>query len=405
MSIDEKIIQLLFAVEQSVAVLSGYIHGTLIQEHCETKITVDESEVLFVANDTKKQNLTVDFQFTKKEIDKMTKDFKKKYLERGLVLNVRAKGDVYEIRYRRDGKCLSASSKNLNEAKAKMRVLLLQAYGVKEPEKVKEERKNALQYFLWYIEDVKTPKHNARYVKNLIGYVNVHLRPLFRDRYLSEIAFAELQRLINNLSAAGKNRTAKGIRTLLIEVYRSAVYDGLVKINHAARLAPVIYEQEHGRALTLEDEKRVLRAILLSESAHRNDFLIMLFAGLRPCEVKSVRYEGDFLIVRCAKKRTGSEPIFRKVPMTPLFRRYVDITVPIDPVETRQLEKSLDVLFGGKINLYDFRHTFITRSKECGVPEEVVQTWVGHSARTLTGKTYTHFSDAFMLKEAEKLNY
>lgn len=404
MDIDDKLVELLLNAERSLAMLSGYVHGVLLQRPAEPIITFNEQEVIGSERETKCENLTVDFKFTKKELTQMRENFVKHYVSRGLIFNVRAKGNVYEIRYRRDGLNLSASSKVLDEAKKKMKELLKSAYAIQAVEPKRDAAKTAMEYVNWYIDEVKRPNHNARYIAYLKGYAKNHLQPLFLDRYFSDIPFSDLQRLMTGLIESGKNRTAKGIRTLLKEVYRSALYDSLVKVNHADRLAPVIYQEEHGEALTVEREREVIKAILRSDSAHKNDFLILLFTGIRPCELCTLKYDGEFAEVVCAKKRTGIT-MTRRFPLTPIFRRYVDLNKPVGYVLTRQLERSLCVIFGRDISLYDFRHTFITRAQECGVPVEVVQSWVGHSSKTLTGKTYTHYSDDYMLDQAKKMDY
>lgn len=51
---------------------------------------------------------------------------------------------------------------------------------------------------------------------------------------------------------------------------------------------------------------------------------------------------------------------------------------------------------------HELRHTFISRCKE----SEVVSLWAGHSlSGTITTTVYTHYSEEFMLKEAEKVDY
>ena len=55
---------------------------------------------------------------------------------------------------------------------------------------------------------------------------------------------------------------------------------------------------------------------------------------------------------------------------------------------------------------HELRHTFISRCKECGVASEVVSIWAGHSlSGTITSTVYTHYSEEFQLKQAEKVLY
>lgn len=55
--------------------------------------------------------------------------------------------------------------------------------------------------------------------------------------------------------------------------------------------------------------------------------------------------------------------------------------------------------------LKDLRHTFTTRARECGIDNEVVAVWTGHSLGNITSSVYTHFSNKFMQEQAKKLNY
>ena len=61
-------------------------------------------------------------------------------------------------------------------------------------------------------------------------------------------------------------------------------------------------------------------------------------------------------------------------------------------------------------HVHEFRYTFITRAKECGVLGEVVMKWVGHEfdqdVRTSrVDRGYTDYSEEFMLKEIHKVEY
>lgn len=407
----EKLLELIGVVERSVAVLSGYVRGRAIllseTEEVGSTITINENDLLFVSTDTdkRKEELTVDFNFTKKELAKMSKEFQKTYVLNGLTLHVRQHKGVYEIRYRKDGLSLSASSKTLGAAKDKMKALLLDAYALTASlsSPAAPAKKKAVDYCRWYIETVKKPTISGGHYRNMLGYLRNDLAPFFGERLLSEVSYHDLQTFINGYVEDGKYRTAVGVRTLLREIYKSALLDGEILVDNAARIKPISYEQVHGRALTRDEEKNVVEAILRSGSAHANDYLIMLFTGCRPCELSTIRYEGDFVLIDSAKQRKGKSNV-RRCPMTPMFRRYVDVTVEPSSVLSRQLERSF-ALICPNLKPYDFRHTFITRAQECGVPVEVVQTWVGHSSRTLMGRTYTHYSDEFLLEMAGKIDY
>lgn len=76
-----------------------------------------------------------------------------------------------------------------------------------------------------------------------------------------------------------------------------------------------------------------------------------------------------------------------------------------------------DFIFDWKVNAYqieclhnnktdkDFLKV-ISRCKESGVTGEVVSIWAGHSLTgTITTTVYTHYSDEFHLKEAQKVDY
>ena len=55
--------------------------------------------------------------------------------------------------------------------------------------------------------------------------------------------------------------------------------------------------------------------------------------------------------------------------------------------------------------LKDLRHTFTTRARECGVDNELVAVWTGHSLGNITSSVYTHFSIEFQKEQAQKLLY
>ena len=60
--------------------------------------------------------------------------------------------------------------------------------------------------------------------------------------------------------------------------------------------------------------------------------------------------------------------------------------------------------------VHEFRYTFITRAKECGVNPEVIMVWSGHEfdsdvKTSRVDRGYTTYSDEYLFREASKVRY
>ena len=108
-----------------------------------------------------------------------------------------------------------------------------------------------------------------------------------------------------------------------------------------------------------------------------------------------------------SKERMGKNVVKRKVPFTPMMKKvlpYIDFKKAKN-VNLNTLQTTMKRLFPNH-HSHELRHTFISRCKESGVSGEVVSIWAGHSLTgTITTTVYTHYSDEFYLKEAEKVDY
>jgi len=130
--------------------------------------------------------------------------------------------------------------------------------------------------------------------------------------------------------------------------------------------------------------------------------------GLRKSELKSIEViDNRWLQCETSKERLGQNVVLRKIPFTPMVKR---ILPQIDFDKAR--EANLNTISTRLKRLlpnhhpHELRHTFISRCRECGVESEVVSIWAGHSlSGTITSTVYTHYSDEFQLKEAEKVKY
>ncbi len=163
------------------------------------------------------------------------------------------------------------------------------------------------------------------------------------------------------------------------------------------------YQQVNEKALSKEEIAQFIS--LCEKSFYRKQFMLFLYTGIRRGELQSAKFENGFVIVANGKTRKGEKQLYRKIPIAPGLKQYL-------PISQNELSKCGKVITGvfKKIfpshQLYDLRHTFTTRCLESGIPKEVIDVWTGHVNRSdMTTAVYTHFSDDFMLKEIEKLDY
>ena len=169
------------------------------------------------------------------------------------------------------------------------------------------------------------------------------------------------------------------------------------------------YQSKSGTAFTYEEEKTLVHhclANLKKDASHA--FLVLLYAGLRRSELASLKIiDGTWLECETSKERMGKNVVKRKIPFTPMMKRmlpYIDFKKAKN-VNLNTLQTTMKRLFPDH-HSHELRHTFISRCKESGVSGEVVSIWAGHSLTgTITTTVYTHYSDEFYLKEAQKVDY
>lgn len=103
----------------------------------------------------------------------------------------------------------------------------------------------------------------------------------------------------------------------------------------------------------------------------------------------------------------GKNVVKRKIPFTPMMKKvlpYIDFE-RAKRVNLNTLQTTMKRIFPGH-HPHELRHTFISRCKESGVTGELVSIWAGHSlSGTITTTVYTHYSEEFQLREAEKVDY
>ncbi len=237
-----------------------------------------------------------------------------------------------------------------------------------------------------------------------------HVIPYFGDRALRSITTANCMDFTLHMAETGHFRCAEQCDGLLRQVFKYAVNSELIRKDPMATLKRVKSERENGVPLSKDEERAFLRAI--EGTTYELMFVVCLYTGVRPCEVSTIRIDGEFIVAQNRKQKNQKRVVYKKIPITPMLRPYLpklrEALPHWDKLTSRSDSHYRDVFnryCPGKHTPYDLRTTFATRCQECGVSVQVVQEWLGHVPDTLLGRVYTKFSDEYLLSEGKKVKY
>ena len=348
---------------------------------------------------------TVPLKFTDKEISKMPKDFKKDYLAQGgNIAHVRLKPNgSYEIRCRRYGRNISASAKSLDVAKKRF---LAKLSGEDTKPAPRPDAVTFAEYAKRWLEVVKKPRVKQNTFEDYCFTLERYLLPRLGKRMLKEIKPLELQKLLNDMEKKGVRRGSETAYLLLRGIFEFAVAEDLLPKSPMTLILKPRHETQHGQALTPEEEKLFLERCLQSPYSCKYALVLMLFTGIRRSELPTAEIGKDWVTVTSAKTRQGASAKKRKIPISPMLRKYLPLMKDgFRDVALETLTHAFPKLMPGR-HLHELRHTFITRCQECGISRELTSVWAGHKAdNSMTSTVYTHFSEKFQLSEAQKLDY
>ena len=401
-------------------------------EMAANTITVDKLSELVGNNDG--QETTQDkaseskvgiVKFTKKEISQMPTYFRKTFRTAGCNAHVlrRKSGRNnynYMIRYRRDGYNIVATSNNLDEAKRKFIEKLHTADQLKKQQEfakvtgvpitptllLKQQTEiNGVpttfdRFANYYFEKFHRRKVSAStYRVTLSNYKN-HVLPHFGDVPLTSITADKCQSLLDKLIAEDKVRTEENVFSMLNMLFKAAVKHTVMKHNPMDMVFHTKHEREHGKALTKDEERELLEQT--AGTPYQQMFAIGLYTGLRPNEYKTAYIENGFIVANNSKRKNGKVE-FKKIPITPMLKPYLEGTTELHFTRLEQIRHKFNGILPNH-KLYDLRTTFYTRCMECGVAEAAIKKYVGHTLGGLAD-TYADLGDDFLRREGQKLCY
>jgi integrase len=215
------------------------------------------------------------------------------------------------------------------------------------------------------------------------------------------------------ISAAGTNRDLAALRMILNYAKRQQYIDR----NPVCDVRFLAEGPGNMRIVSHEEQQRYLRAA--SPLVH-DVALLIVETGMRPEEVFRLRVEDLDLPHRYLRVMQGKTRFARRNIMLPgpamevLKRRLVkakgtclyphryDPNRPLDNIDRGHRKAVRDAGIKPGFRLYDFRHTFGSRSAMAGVDLATLKELMGHSSITTTMR-YVHPTPEHKRRAAEKL--
>lgn len=342
--------------------------------------------------------------FSKEEILKMPARFRKDFRCQGVTAHVHKRRSGknnwnYEIRCQINKLKVNVSSNNLEEAKQKFikRLYEVETYGDTKAPTIPSTFDGFSQY---YFENFYKRKVKAETLRVGLNQYKNHLKPHFGNIPIKRITPKICQDLLDRLDEQGKGKTADDVHSLMNMIFKAAIKHSIIRNNPLDMVFHTKHEQQHGSALTKDEEKLLLSSF--AGTPQQLMFAIALYTGMRPNEYETAKLDGNFIVAINSKRKHGKVE-YKKIPVTPMLQPYL---VGVDEIQfssLRILRDRFNKIFP-KHKLYDLRTTFYTRCQECGVADVARDEFVGHSLGAL-GNAYTDLSDDFLLREGNKLNY
>ncbi len=235
--------------------------------------------------------------------------------------------------------------------------------------------------------------------------------PYFGNLRLRSITSADCIDFISSMLATGHERMTESCDGLLRQVFKYAVDSELIRKSPMDAFKRIKSERENGVPLTKEQEREFLKA--LEGTKYEMCYVVALYTGVRPCELSSIRIEGEFIVAQNRKQKNQKRIVFKKIPITPMLRPYLPkLRVALQNWE--ELLSRSETFYRNEFRRrcpdaehtpYDLRTTFATRCQECGASVQAVQAWMGHAPNSILAKVYTKLSDEYLLSEGSKVKY
>lgn len=376
----------------------------------------DAPAMISSSQEDEKPSKSVQVKFKPKEFNKMPQKYRKLFKYGTVVATVsKKKNNVYEVRCQINNIKYYGSSKKLELAKLKF---IEDLHKEKEPKKpvtvvlepaIEDAPLLTNDYFFSWINEVKKPTIKQNTFNGYITLYNCHLKSYFEELALKNVTTKFVQVKINDLILNKNFRTAKKIKTLMGDMFKFAVNNGDIPTNPFANVIVPKYDENHGEAITYEEEKYIVDLLIESHDKYVQAYAFLMYTGMRIGELASAKLENGWVSLTSEKVRFGLKDKIRHVPVSPMLAKvlpYIDIDL-ITSIKRDVLIRHIKTYLPDRTTK-DLRHTFITRCREFKIQREITSVWSGHiSDNSMTTKVYTHLESnkELQLEEIALFNY
>lgn len=288
---------------------------------------------------------------------------------------------------------------------------------------------------------------------------NVHVTQMKKlcdqigDEYIRDVKPGQIKQVFSTAFDGLSEEYISHSKSLYVRMFDAAVADGLIVANPARSQSAKPHKGTRGSHRTITPEERRLMETVATDHRMYPAAMVMLYAGLRPQEVKSLRVEDvDFdngvIHVRSfvhmetpnhytvddigkTKKATRDVPLFAPVRAALQGKSGYLLSDKNGNVASRAawakgwrsyqyaIEKHLNGMTTqhyGHLNKktrppwirftvlpYDLRHSFATWARDNGVELHTCVEWMGHTDAQMLMRIYDEVTDTRSQKEAERL--
>lgn len=396
--------------EQELSGVLSVIKNTDNQEQAATLLKLASEAIAFQAlkdapqpegcpKEDNKPSKSEPVKFTPKEFNKMPQKYRKLFKYGTVIARIyKTKDNVYEVRCQINNIKYYGSSKRLELAKLKF---IEDLHKDKEPKKpitvveeptIEETPTLTNEYFSTWINDIKKATIKESTLNGYLSLYSCQLKSYFENVALKDVTTKFVQLKINKLISNKNFRTAKKIKTMLGDMFKFAVNNGDLPNNPLANVIVPKYDENHGEAITLEEEKYIVDLLIESRDKYVQAYVFLIYTGMRIGELASAKLDNGWVSIMSEKVRFGLKDKIRHIPVSPMLAKvlmYIDVPL-ITSIKRDALIRHIKNYLPDRTTK-DLRHTFITRCRERKIQREITSIWSGHiSDNSMTTKIYTH---------------